>query len=174
MQAEKYSLSLRVLHWLMAVIVLTLIGVGYVMSGLEREDPLRPLLYEMHKSTGLVILALAAVRLLMRAKQSIPALPLFISRRERILAHGTHRLLYILLLLVPLSGWWMVNGYGFPTPFYGAALPPLFPVDRELAQTMNVAHEWGAYILLGLVSLHVAGALKHLLTGEYNGFRRMW
>jgi cytochrome b561 len=89
-------------------------------------------------------------------------------------AEGTHHLLYLLMVLVPLSGWLMSSAKGFQTVYFGVLpLPDLVGKDKELGDLLKEAHEALNLALLVLVGLHVAGALKHHLIDKDATLRRM-
>lgn len=170
---EKYPLSIRILHWLIALCVLSLIGAGWYMTGLAREDALRPVIYDLHKSFGVAVLALASLRLLIRLRRSVPPFPVSVRLWEAHTALLTHRLLYAFAMVVPVLGYLMSDGYGFGVKFFDVPLPKLFPTNRTWAEWANQAHAWLAYTLLALIALHVAGALKHLVMDRINLFKRI-
>jgi cytochrome b561 len=169
----RYPFFIRLLHWTMAAIVVTLIAVGWTMSGLPREAENRGFLYDLHKSFGVLILLLALLRVSARLRSRIPPLPPF-TPYEKILAKLSHYLLYALLVIIPIMGILMVNGFGFEVPFFGLTLPRVFPLNRELAGLAKEVHEVLAYSLLGLVALHVAAVIKHWYIDRVNLLGRMW
>lgn len=169
----KYALSLRILHWLMAALILGLIALGWVMSELPREDTLRPLLVSLHKSFGITVLALALLRMALRLRTSVPPLPDVIPRLERQLAHLGHGTLYLLMLAVPVSGIIMSQSYGYPVAWFGLSLPRLLPINRELAHEAADVHEILPYLLLILVALHAGAVPLHYLKHRVNLLKRI-
>lgn len=142
------------------------------MTGLEDNDPSRPAIYGLHKAFGALVLMLVAARLVVRLSTATPANPP-IPRWELLLANVTHVLLYIFLFAVPLSGVWMSNSYGYGVSFFGLELPRLFPENKEIAHTAEEVHELLAFTLIGLVVLHVTGALKHRFIDRNDVIYRM-
>lgn len=173
MTPRRYHPILRVLHWAIALLIITLFCVGLYMTGLEDNDPLRGTIYGLHKAFGALVLMLAAIRLTVRLATRIPANPP-IACWELRLASTTHVLLYILIFAVPLAGIWMSNSWGYGVSFFGLAdLPRLFPENKEIAPLAGNWHEWLAFTLIGLVALHVSGALKHRFIDRNDVIYRM-
>lgn len=158
----KYALSSRILHWLMAAVILFLIGLGiYMAHFLSKEAPNRMDIYSLHKSLGVLVLGLVFVRIVNRLIFKVPALPNSLPKLEKIAAHFAHFGIYLLMIAVPLSGYLMSNLFGFPVHFFGMNLPSIVSANPELGMTVHESHAIFAYVLLGLVALHVAGVVKH-------------
>jgi cytochrome b561 len=160
--AERYGAISRLLHWLMALLILAMIGLGAYMTDLDKEDPLRTQLYTLHKEIGVTILALAVIRILWILVSRPPVMPAVLQRWEVILAKSTVGLLYLLMLATPIAGYLMTNTGGKPISFFGLFdLPVLMAKNHDLHETLEEVHEFLAFSILTLVGLHVLGALKH-------------
>jgi cytochrome b561 len=164
-EPSKYPLSMRWLHWLRAAVVLGTLALGLVMVNLPDETPAKfELLYPNHKQFGVLALVLGLVQLAVRARSRVPALPPGLSPWERSLSTFVHRALYVLLIAVPLMGYSMSSTFtqsdGVPFFFFGQ-LPELLPKNDRWFEVFQLLHRVLAYTLLGLLVLHVAGALKH-------------
>ncbi len=159
----KYSLALRILHWSIAALILGLIALGYYMSDLKGSAPVRGDLYAVHKSLGVAVIVLVCLRILLRISQRTPPLPSGMPMFEKRAAHAAHILLYCGMIAVPISGLVMSMAGGHGVAFFGLPLPNLMNPDRALAQMGRQAHELLPYLLLGIIALHVGGALKHRL-----------
>lgn len=159
----KYSIVLRLLHWLIAILILGMIGSGWYMHGLPDEDPFKEELYALHKSFGITLLGLFILRLLARFSSPIPELPPQMAWWEKLLSKLTHFFLYVLMLAVPVSGIIMMDYLGlFPLEWFGLfEMPDLIADDFDMYEQINEVHEILAYSLLALIILHVVGALKH-------------
>ncbi len=171
--SQKYPRNLRILHWLMAVMIIGMLVSGLIMGGFPRDNPLRDQIYFLHKSFGVAVLLLAALRIIIRLLSHIPPLPDMIPMIERKLAHLGHLALYFFMFALPISGIMMSNAYGFAVPFFGLELPKIIGPDRDMGQLARMAHGYLAYALIGLIGLHVLGALKHLVRERINLFRRI-
>ncbi len=171
--AEQYGIVAKGLHWLVAVLVIAMIGVGLYMSG---QDPSPSLfqLYAWHKSVGITILLLAVLRLVWKLSGRRPS-PLPGHRAwEKHLALAIHGLLYAALFLMPISGWIMSSAKDFSVSFFGLfTLPDLVSPDEDLAELAEEVHEVAAYALIAMIVLHFAGAMKHHLIDRDATLRRM-
>lgn len=160
---DKYPPSLRVLHWLRAVLVLGLIAAGWTMTSLEDETAEKfGQLYPLHKSFGLLVLLIVLVQLGIRAMSTLPG-PAELPKHERVLSHVVHVAIYALLLIVPLMGYAMSSSFTHSdgVTLFGLHVPELLPKNDAAFRVFQVLHKVLAYTLLGLIALHVAGALKH-------------
>ncbi|APW41887.1 cytochrome b [Rhodoferax saidenbachensis] len=174
---HRYSHTAIVLHWVLALAILGLFGVGLYMTSLP-FSPARLKLYNWHKWAGITILTLSALRLLWRLTHRPPALPDPIADAmpawQRWAHHGTHYGLYALFFLVPLIGWAYSSAAGFPIVVFGVLpLPDFVPVDKALAEMIKPFHELSAFALVGLAGLHMAAALKHQWIDKDGLLKRM-
>jgi cytochrome b561 len=162
------------LHWLSFVVVSSAGVVGLLMDELPR-GLLKLQVYAVHKSLGLTVIALTALRLLWRLAGRAPAaLPDAPAWQVRV-ATLTHGALYLLLLAVPLSGWWFNSLAGSPLQFWGLFnLPALVPTDLAAKHAVGEVHELLFYVLAGVVALHAAAALAHHYYWRDPTLRRMW
>jgi cytochrome b561 len=169
----RYGAVAQALHWLIAALVLVMFGLGWHMSGLplgQRKFDL----YQLHKSIGITILALAAVRLLWRLFNPAPHLPTSMRPWERAAARASHALLYLMLFAQPLLGFLQSNAANFPVVWWGAIrLPPLIGTDEGLAETLLETHRWNSRLLLGLILVHAGAALRHHFVLRDDVLRRM-
>lgn len=151
----------KLLHWLIALLVLGLLMVGVIMQYLEPS--MKPGIYTMHKSIGITVLFLMILRILAILYNKRPPLPAHVSKPEYILARSVQYSLYIFLILMPLSGWIMSTASGsIPDYFYLFNFPmPGINHNPELAKVMRAIHGVIAWILVGLITLHIMGAFKH-------------
>ncbi|MEO7401214.1 MAG: cytochrome b [Polaromonas sp.] len=156
-----YTRSAIALHGAMAVLIVAGFCLGLYMTGLKLS-PLKLQLYSYHKWTGVSVAALLLPRMVWRSLHAPPPLPAAVPAWERTAAHVTHLLLYVLMLCVPVSGWLMSSAKGVTTVYFGLwPLPDLLARNEALGLFLTTLHRILSYALLGLVSLHVAAALKH-------------
>jgi cytochrome b561 len=170
---DRYPLVLRLLHWLMAICILGLIGLGIYMTPFEsRSVAESDRLYYWHKSFGILVLLLLPLRLILRhsLRARLPQLPVGLPATERALAKGAKLALYVLMLAVPFIGWLHSSAYPFSSGvhFFVVDMPDLVAKSASLAATTVKIHRTLAYILLGVVVLHIAGAIKHRLFDRQN------
>ena len=158
--AKTFSLPARILHWLMAAMILAMlfIGVGMVASVSERHE----WLLRIHKPLGIAILILAVVRLAVRLRHPPPALPADLPAVQKLAAHASHWLLYILMLAMPLIGWAMLSAGGYPVMLSDSLrLPPIFPTSPVAFAVLRHMHSWFAMLLFLTFLAHMGAALYH-------------
>ena len=158
----KYAISSRIIHWLMAAIIIFLLGLGiYMADFLSKDATNRMEIYSLHKSLGVMALALIFVRIINRFINKPPALPDSLPKIEKITAHLVHIALYLLMIIIPLSGYLMSNAAGYPVGFFGIEMPFLLERNFNLAPIFHKTHKFAAYFMIATLSLHILGALKH-------------
>ncbi len=160
-------------HWIVVVAVLCQLAVGFIFADLSPQSLLRASLFPIHTSLGLSILGLMLARLLWRGANPVPALPDTLRPWQKRLARANHGLLYLLLIGLPMGGYLLVSAHGHSIPFFGHELPPVIPENKPLQGTALFLHVTGAFILIGLVALHVAAALRHEWLLKDGVLRRM-
>jgi len=170
---EKYPLAIRILHWLIAVMIIGLLAVGLYMTGLSRDNPNRALLYGLHKSFGVTVLVLAFVRLGLRLKLGVPKLPEVIPWIEQKLAELGHYALYGFMIAMPLSGYIMSNSFGLTVKWFGIELPRLVTIDKARGLLALDAHTYMAYALIGLIVVHAGAVVLHYIKHRVNLLNRM-
>jgi cytochrome b561 len=150
----------RLLHWLMAALILTMlfVGVGMVSTVSEKHE----WLLALHKPLGAAIFVLALIRLGVRLRYPPPPLPADMPAIMKFAAHASHWLLYALMLSLPLVGWAMLSAGGYPISLGGSLhLPPLLPFNGEVFAWLREAHRYLAYLLFFTVLGHMGAALYH-------------
>jgi cytochrome b561 len=173
----RYGTVAMTLHWLIAFSIIGLLIVGKYMVDLPNEDPNKFALYQLHKSFGISVLVLTVLRIVWRLSHAVPALPAGMPAWQRWGAHLSHFGLYALMLAIPLSGWAVVSSssLGIPTLLFGTAELPNLPVatDRDTHEFFEGAHEILGNLMILLLIVHVAAALKHHFVDRDTVFRRM-
>ena len=156
----------RSLHWLMAVLFIVNVGIGYYASTIPAGVAPRPALLDVHKSIGVTLFVLVLIRLIWRWTHPHPPLPTQFGPATRIASAVVHGVLYILMLGMPLSGYIDSIAGGHPFLWFGLfPVPILLERNKSLGDLGEKMHLVGAYAVYALVSLHIAAALWH-------GFRR--
>jgi cytochrome b561 len=160
----QYAPSQKWLHWIIAIMVFGLVPVGLVMSWRAEAnifDDLTNALYSGHKITGFTLLWLMALRIVVKVKNGSPAPVATLNKFERIASGAAHHLLYMLLFIVPLSGWAAVSAYGALDVFGLFNLPAILPKNQALATTLFKVHGALAITMTAIVLAHIGGALMH-------------
>jgi len=157
----RYSTPAIVLHWLVALLIFVAFPLGLYMADLPLS-PEKLKLISYHKWIGVTVFMLAGLRVVWRLTHTLPPLPASVAGWQRRVSAVAHGLLYLLILVIPISGWLMSSAKGIQTVWFGVLpLPDLIGKDKALGHLLEEVHETLNYTLLALVVLHVAGALQH-------------
>ena len=156
-----YTVTARVLHWIIAALVLLMIPLGIVIAN-EWGGPVQQPLYNLHKSVGALILPLVVVRLIWRLTHPPLPLPADIPPIQQFAAHATHWMLYALLIVQPVVGWIATSAYPAPLPVFGLfELPKVWPEDRPLSERLFAVHRFLGIAIAVVAAMHIAAALHH-------------
>lgn len=156
-----YRLPARILHWLTAIIVLGMIPAGIYMVNAS-PGPTQDLLFNLHRSFGVVLLPIMLLRLTYRVLDPPPPLPADVPPLQRFGAHATHWALYVLLIIQPIVGWIATSAYRAPiSVFWLFELPPVWHEDRPFSETMFFVHRMLGLTIAALAALHIAAGLYH-------------
>ncbi len=179
--SERYTSVAITLHWLIAFAIIGMILGGWYMSDLPDGAPGQYFLYQMHKSIGITILLLTVARIIWRVMNPPPPLPDDMNALEKTGSHLAHLGFYGLMILMPLTGWLYSSvsvKLDVPTVLYGLISWPDVPFVEGLktetaSGVVNFIHSKLAWVAIGLLALHVAGALKHEFSAEEGVLKRM-
>ena len=173
--AVRYKAIVVWIHWITALVVVTQVVIGFTFHRvLERGTPERMELFAWHKTVGALILLLALIRFAVRLMYPPPPYPANFPKWERFLAVWNHRLFYVLLVALPLTGLLAVSGRaegGLVPLKFGLALPAIPGLPEE-----NAFGDWHVVLVfttLALVVLHVGAALWNQFRSETNVADRM-
>lgn len=179
---DTYTKTAIILHWLIALMIIGLLGLGLVMGeeGLF-PDQTKFMLYGIHKATGLMVIVLTVIRIMWRLMNPPPSYPSTMKPYETTILKLAHFGFYALMLAIPLSGWALTTAAGYaPISIYGIfnwpALPGITaatPMDKEFVHSIGEIHETLAWGMIGLLGLHIAAALKHQFIDKDNILKRM-
>jgi cytochrome b561 len=171
---SRYTWQAMALHWVLAVLIIGMLWLGFSLEDIPRNTPERGFYVNLHKSFGVLVLALVLLRMAWRATHKAPPLPASIPRWQAQAAAWSHRLLYVCMLLQPLSGY-LASSFGkYGVKFFGIPLPQWAWESKAVQSFFGTIHGVVAVTLLVLVAVHVAAALKHLLVNRDQVFQRMW
>ena len=160
---KKYNKGLIIIHWLIAVVVIAMLGGSFFLEDLP--NAIRPTAIMLHKSFGLTILFLMLIRLIWVIKAGKPALPPTVPRWEMFLARGVQVALYVFMVTMTLAGWLMSVLSNHTPLWFGLLRMPLPGVSFNpvWAEWFFQVHQTIAWILILLICLHIGGAIKHAL-----------
>ena len=160
----------------MAIIISAMLAAGIIMTKFLPSDSLiRPDIYSLHKSFGVVALLLLIVRFANRIINKPPTLPEGLKEIEKIAANVSHKLLYLLMFLVPISGYLMSNSFGFRVKLFGIVMPKIIETNYKLAPIFAKMHHYFSYLILFLIIIHILATIKHRFfdKSENNVLNRM-
>lgn len=180
---NRYTRTAIALHWLIALLIAVNIAL-ILWVDLYPDDWVRPAV-DTHKSIGITVLGLVLLRILWRLTHRPPEMPSSYGRVERFGAHVAHGVLYLLMILLPLSGWMHDSAWKdaatHPMQLFGLFEWPrigwitaIEPATKErLHDVFGGLHTWAGYVLYVLFALHVLGALKHQFMDGEKELQRM-
>lgn len=168
----RFPLTLRLLHWTMAALILAMMFIGVGM--LSTAGPAYVALLSLHRPVGAALLLLAVIRLSIRLRTQAPPLPDDLPRLQKAIAAGSHWLLYAAMIAMPVIGWGMLSAGGYPVTLApGFDLPPLLPRDLRAYGLLRMAHTLVAFAFFALILGHLTAALAHALIRRDGVFAAM-
>ena len=169
----RFNLSMRLLHWAMALLMVAMLVAGLVM--VRSLEPWQYELLWLHKRVGVAAALLVLVRLLVRWRSTLPALPNDVPYWQRLAAKASHWLLYALMVLMPLSGLLMQYFAARPVSVFDVLrFPAALSVDIELFALFRELHDLAALVFIAIVMLHIGAALYHHFYRKDAVLRSMW
>lgn len=168
-----YGLITRLFHWLMALGIFFLFGLGYWMVGLDYYSAYYVSAPDLHRSLGIVLLAALLVRWGWRLASVHPS-DAELKPLERVASKAVHIGFYPLMLALMVSGYFISTSDGRPIDVFGIVEVPSVVIEKSLADTAGRIHEILAYITVGVAIVHAAAALKHHFIDKSSILTRMW
>ena len=176
----RYALSQRLLHWLIALMVLGALLVGWTLGTLGFSGTVETfgkdmtnLLYKYHKTFGVLILGFMLLRIALKLMLPKPDYVPPLSRFEHIASNAVHGILYLTLILMAVVGWLATGASGFPVEFFNWKLPAILSKDKALGETLYFLHYLLGIVITLAVFAHIGGALKHWLINKDGVMKRM-
>ncbi len=158
--ADSYGIVSRSLHWIISILIITLLIVGFLMSDMENSNE-KFQIYGAHKATGVIVLLLVTFRLLWRLMNSAVLMPADLPNWQQKAAYFTHIALYVSMFTMPLSGFLMSVLSGYEVSVYGLFSFAAWEKNTELARLFALVHGYTAFCFVGLITLHFLAALYH-------------
>ncbi len=183
-EEKRYKLSARWFHWVTTLLIFIIIPLGWIFAEFktvkgnrnvfEAPIPGSPADYaSVHKTLGLLVLAIVAARIVYRLFNRPPTLPGRMPALEKGLAHATHWLLYLVLLVMPISGYIMSSASDHPISIFGVFDFPKLPIPKAQGEVANRIHIYGQFVIYALIVLHLAGVSVSLFLQRDNVLGRM-
>ena len=172
--SSHYTRTAIGLHWIVALLIFATFGLGWFMTDIADASQTKMQYYAWHKWLGITVFLLAVIRVLWRSFHQPPPQAQSIPKIQQLAAKIVHWMLYILILIVPLSGYFYTLAAGSPVVYLGIIpLPILIQPDVQLAHTLKELHEILVYTMVALVGLHLVAALKHHIFDGDNTLAKM-
>jgi len=162
-----------IIHWVMGVLLLGLSVLGVYMVRLPISlSKLR--LYGYHKEFGMLVLFLVIIRLIWRLINVLPHLPDDIPQWQEFAAHAMHRVFYLFMFAMPVTGWLITSAAGLPMSVFGLmVMPDLIAANKSVIPMFIFIHKWAGYVLICAILGHTGAALHHHLVKKDGVLRRM-
>ena len=170
MRQARFPAVSRLLHWLMALMILCMLFIGV---GMASSVSAYSRLVSLHRPLGIAILALVVLRLVNRWMNPPPPLPASVPTLQRLAAEASHYVLYALMFVLPVVGWAMLSAAPQPVALGGWHLPPILAPDPVAYAFLRRAHTILAYALFTTIVVHFGAALIHALIRRDGVFESM-
>ena len=169
----EYSPLSKWIHWITALCVLGIIPGGILMTHME-EGPLQDRIFDLHRSFGVVVFALAVIRVAARKTFGTPAPHESLTPFERRASVAVHHSLLALIFVMPLLGWLMTSAYRVDVSVFGLfTLPHLMPKSEPIYDALSAAQGWLGYLMAALILSHIGGAIMHTFIKRDGVLQRM-
>ncbi|CAM2151421.1 superoxide oxidase [Pararobbsia alpina] len=162
--SHRYTGPAITLHWLIAILIAAGFWIGFVMTDIPGFTPTKLRYFSWHKWIGVTVFVLVIVRLLWRLTHRAPPLPYGMPMWQVGASHAVHFLLYLLMIAVPVSGYFYNSAAGIPVVYLGLVqLPMLIAKDTALRDVLKQVHITLDWVLLVTIGIHLLGVIKHLV-----------
>jgi cytochrome b561 len=172
-KSDQYGMITILLHWVMALLFVGMFIAGFVMTNIPKSA-MRSSLYDLHKATGLLLFILLVIRISWRFINIQPKLPQGMSSWMKLAAICTVITLYLLMFMMPVSGFFVSVTGGHSVSFYNLFAIAPFTENTVLSNVFSNLHELAAYTLILVLIMHVSGAMFHQFKLKDNILKRMW
>lgn len=173
---QRYPRAMRVMHWLVGLIIISMLASGIIMAKFMHND-FRWTVYALHKSFGVMVFVLVMLRIYFRIsyqkRGNIPPLPANLPRYTDYVAKITYFMMYLAMVILPVSGYCASNSFGHKVLFFGIALPDIVSKNEFSGAIFSWMHMTLPYILIGLISVHISAVIKHKYIDKQDILPRM-
>ncbi len=168
-----YGLLAVTLHWLIAALIIGMIGLGWYMLSIEKQPGARSL-FDLHKSLGFVAFGLIVLRIIWRAGHRPEGLPDSVPVWQAKISNLIHWALYACMIIMPVTGYLGAAHQKSPPKFFGINTPSWAVPNHDLAEQFFNLHSITAWVLVALIVVHALAGIKHLIIDKDQVFERMW
>jgi len=171
-EGVRYGAMSIINHWTVATLIILMLAIGLYMGVLPKGSE-KGQWVDLHKSIGILVLFLGAWRVLWRVVHRFPDDIADMPPWQQFIAKSCHILLLTAILVMPISGYMTSSMGGHPVTFFGLFAMPALPQNEAISRAASSVHSYVAWILIGLIALHVFGAIKHHAVDRDATLRRM-
>jgi cytochrome b561 len=172
--AEKFGSLTKLLHWSIFFLFILQYFLVYRREYFPKNSPEKLQYILLHESIGVCVLVLALFMITWRHVGTRPLMPANMPSFHVKSAKFIHFLLYLTMLIQPLTGFAMSEFAGYEVGVFGMFnLPMILPKNEQLGHLFHEIHEWSSYAIIGLVSAHILAALYHHFVMKDNVLKRM-
>ncbi|CAG9169397.1 cytochrome b [Cupriavidus pinatubonensis] len=172
--ATGYGATAIGLHWIIALLIFAAFGLGWYMTGIPGLTPTKLKLFSWHKWLGVTVFGIAVLRVLWRATHAAPPVAAGTPAWQAKAAAGAHHLLYVLIIVVPITGYLYSLAAGVPVVYLGLwKMPVLIEPNDALKEVFKAVHVWLNYLMAAVVAVHAAAAIKHQVVDRDGTLGRM-
>jgi cytochrome b561 len=168
-----YGLITKILHWVVGFMIISMIIVGFVMQNIENTAD-KAQIYNLHKATGMVVLILVSIRLVWRLVNITVIMSDNSPKWQHILAIMNINMLYILMFLMPISGFLASIFSGRNIDIYGLFAIKSYGYNPFFADVFNQTHSFSAFVLCCLIIIHLLAVIYNNVINKNDVFSRMW
>jgi cytochrome b561 len=170
----RYSPPAVVLHWLVALLIFALFGLGWYMMSLEHRPGGADWWFNLHRSLGLTVAGLVVLRIVWRASHRPGDLPAAMPLWEKHASLAAHWFLYALMIVMPLTGYLGASYNRSGAALFGYQLPFWSGPNRDLSKLFFTIHESLVWLFVAVIVVHALAGLKHWLVDRDRVLQRMW
>jgi cytochrome b561 len=173
--SDQYGLIAKGLHWLIALLIIALVGIGWWMVGLSYYDPWYHDALNWHKSLGIIVLLIVTFKIIWSFIEKAPEPQASLSTFERIASSLMHSMLRLAMMIIPVTGYLVSTSEGAAIEVFNwFSFPVLLQINERARDIAIDIHYYFAYATLTLVVLHAVAALKHQFIDHKGTLKRMF
>ncbi|PCI88680.1 MAG: cytochrome b [Hyphomicrobiales bacterium] len=175
LQQKQVGLFSKSLHWLLALLMIGLLALGWVMVQLDYFNPYYDSAPALHYSLGILVFFLVLIKIIWQLAKPLPAHDDRLKKYELYASKIVHFILLIFMIMMPVSGYLVITAGTNDASFFGLFnLPTLFKISNPVRDAATFFHTYFPFILVGFIIVHILAALKHKFIDKMKTARDMW
>lgn len=174
-QQKQVGIVSKSIHWLMALLMISLLALGWYMVQLDYFSPYYDSAPALHYSLGMLVFFLVLIKIVWQVTKPLPNHDQRLTKFELYASKIVHSILLLFMVMMPVSGYLVITAGGNDASFFGLFdLPTLFKVSKQMRDGATAFHTYFPFILVGFIMVHVFAALKHRFVDKIKTARDMW